>query len=125
MGSIKAARGAASKLTYDAAAKTWTSVAGLVYGQGSIHGNRVLHVLAHTVPDPSKAAHSVFSVARNELIALIDEAWLARVGLGTLQSNGNRFWVVNMGRQVGTAGETSIKIVVKDGTTDVITAYPI
>ena len=115
---------AAGRLTYNAVTKSWTSPGGLVYGQGSAQGNRVLHVLEHTVPNTSKPVHTVFNVERTQVIGLIDEAWGARVGAGTLQSNGNRVWNVDMGRQVGTAGETSIQIVVRDGTNQIITAYP-
>ena len=57
------------------------------------------------------------------MIGLVDGAWAARVGSGTLQANGNRVWVVDKGRQVGTVGQTSIQIVVRDGTTQVITAF--
>ena len=114
----------AGKLTYDAAAKTWTSPGGLVYGQGSAHGNRVLHVMDHTVANASKPVHSVFSAPRNQVIGLVDEAWAARSGAGTLQANGNRVWTVDMGRQVGTGGQTSVQIVVRDGTTEIITAFP-
>jgi filamentous hemagglutinin family protein len=114
----------AGRLTYDAVSDSWTSPGGLVYGQGSAHGNRVLHVLDHTIPNPSKPVHSVFNVDRTQVIGLVDEAWAAKVGPGTLQANGNRVWVVDMGRQVGTGGQTSIQIVVRDGTTQVITAFP-
>jgi len=48
------------KLAYNAASKTWTSPAGLVYGHGSVHGNRVKHVLDHLVPNPSKPTHLIF-----------------------------------------------------------------
>ncbi|HVK54180.1 MAG TPA: hypothetical protein VM532_04030 [Burkholderiales bacterium] len=114
----------AGRLTYEAASQSWTSPGGLIYGQGSAHGNRVLHVLDHTVPNPSKPVHSVFNVDRSQVIGLVDEAWAARVGSGTLQANGNRVWVVGMGRQVGTGGQTAIQIVVRDGTKQVITAFP-
>lgn len=111
-------------LAFDAANRTWTSPAGLVYEQGSAHGNRVLHVLDHAVPNPSKPVHSVFNVSRSEVLGLLDEAWLARAGPGTVQKNGNRVWVVEMGRQVGTSGQTAIQIVVRDGTSRIVTAYP-
>lgn len=84
----------------------------------------MLHVLDHTVPNPSKPVHSLFSVDRKHVIGLVDQAWASRVGPGTLQANGNRVWVVDMGRQVGTSGQASIQIVVRDGTTQVITAFP-
>jgi RHS repeat-associated protein len=114
----------AGKLAYDAANKTWTSPGGLVYGQGSAQGNRVLHILDHTVANPAKPVHSIFSVPRNQVIGLVDEAWAARSGQGVPQANGNRVWTVGMGRQVGTGGQTAIQIVVRDGTTEIITAFP-
>jgi hypothetical protein len=33
-------------------------------------------------------------------------------------------YVVSMGRTIGTAGETNIKIIVRPGTNQIITAYP-
>lgn len=77
--------------TYNAANKSWTSPAGLVYELGSEQGNRVQHVLTHTVADPSKPVHTVFNVERNKILGLVDEAWTQRVGTGALQGNGNRY----------------------------------
>jgi Mg-chelatase subunit ChlD len=114
------------KLTYDFVSKTWTSSSGLIYGQGSVHGNRVKHVLAHTVADPSKPRHSVFNVAQDRLLNLIDEAWNARSGVTPiLQRNGNEVYNIPMGRVVGTQGETSIRIVVKKDTSEIITSFPV
>jgi hypothetical protein len=102
----------------------WRSTAGLIYGQGSVHGNRVQHVLAHAVPDPSKINHSVFVGSRTNLLSLIDEAWTAR-GAGVVQGNGNILYHVPLGRQVGTRGQTAIDIVIKKGTTsELVTAFP-
>jgi hypothetical protein len=117
--------GNAGKLAFDPATQSWKSTGGLVYGQGSAQGNRVLHVLEHLSPDPSKPLHTVFNVERNQLIGLLDEAWAARQGTGVLQANGNRVFEIPMGRAVGPGGETTISIIVRDGTTNVITAYPI
>ena len=110
------------KLVFNPTTKSWTSPGGLVYGQGSKHGNRVRHVLDHLVPNASKAKHSVFNVERNKLIGLLDDAWAKR-GTGVLQGN-RRVFEIDMGRVIGTNGERHIRLVVTDGTTDVITAFP-
>jgi filamentous hemagglutinin len=97
-----------------------------VYEQGSAQGNRVLHVLEHPSPNAAKPLHTLFNVDRTQLVGLIDEAWAARQGAGVLQANGgNRVFDVAMVRAVEAGGETTIQIVVRDGTTKVITAYPV
>ncbi|MCG8117523.1 MAG: pretoxin, partial [Candidatus Thiodiazotropha endolucinida] len=68
--------------------------------------------------------HSVFNVDRKEVLGLVDEAWRSRDGPGTLGTNGNRVWTIDMKRVIGTRGERSIRLVIKDGTLNVITAYP-
>jgi filamentous hemagglutinin len=109
------------KLVFDAGSNTWKSPAGLIYGQGSKQGNRVKHVLEHLVPDPSKAKHSIFNVDRTKVIGLIDEGWSKR-GAHVVGDPGA--YVVDMGRVIGTAGETHLRIIVRPGTTEVISAYP-
>lgn len=111
----------AVELAFDKSTRTWTTPAGLDYGPGSVHGNRVKHVLDHAVPNPNKTTHSVFNVDRKEVLGLVDEAWLAR---SKPLPNDPGAYVVPMGRTVGTAGETNIKIIVRPGTTKIITAYP-
>ena len=111
----------AVELTFDKSTQTWTTPGGLDYGQGSIHGNRVQHVLDHTLLNPSKTTHSVFNVDRKEVLRLIDEAWLAK---GNPLPNDQGTYIVPMGRTVGTAGESSIKIIVRPGTNKIITAFP-
>ncbi|WP_229803904.1 DUF637 domain-containing protein, partial [Halomonas qijiaojingensis] len=111
-----------TRLTYDAASQSWTSPAGLIYGQGSKHGNRVKHVLDHAAPNPNKRTHSVFNVDRNEILGVVDEAWTKR---GSPLPNDPGAFIVPMGRVVGTAGETSVKIVVRPNTNEVITAFPV
>jgi hypothetical protein len=101
---------------------TWESAAGLVYGPDKIFGNRVQHVLAHTVPAASKSAHTMFSVPRAEVLELVDEAWKLRGA--SLPGNPGAF-VVPMDRTVGTAGETALKIIVRPGTNQIVTAYPV
>jgi hypothetical protein len=101
---------------------TWQSSGGLVYGPDKVFGNRVHHVLAHAIPDPSKPMHSVFNVERRKILALVDEAWGMR---GASISGDPGAFVIRMGRTVGTAGESAVKIIVRPGTNQIITAYPV
>lgn len=115
-----------SKITYDISTRTWTSNAGLIYGQGSVHGDRVRHVLAHATPDPSKPHHSVFNVVEDNILDLVDDAWRSRSTVTPIvQPNGNAVYNIPMGKVVGTQGETKIRIVVKNGTSEIITAFPV
>ncbi|WP_052265455.1 hypothetical protein [Ruegeria sp. ANG-R] len=100
------------------------SPSGLQYGADPKFGNRVDHVLDHTAPNPSKPVHSVFNAQGDDALRIVDDAWVNRTGPGTLQSNGNRTWTVDLGRPIGTNGQTSIQIVVRDGTNEIITAFP-
>ena len=102
---------------------TWTSKAGLEYGQGSVDGNRVEHVLQHTVPNVQKAKHTVFNVDKSDVFDLIDEAWTSR-GSGVLQANGNVCYDVDMGRVIGTDGETVIRIITDGFSNQIVTAFP-
>ncbi|PTT88188.1 hypothetical protein DBR42_10270, partial [Pelomonas sp. HMWF004] len=111
-----------AELTFDKATRTWTTPAGIDYGPGSVDGNRVKHVLEHAEPNPNKTTHTVFNVERKEVLGLVDEAWLAK---SNPLPNDPGAYVVPMGRVIGTAGETSIKIIVRPGTNKIITAYPI
>ncbi len=103
---------------------SWTSNKGLVYGQGSKDGNRVKHVLQHTVPNASKPLHTVYNVDKSEVIGLIDEAWVNK-GQGILQSNGNALYDINMGKIIGTNGEDTIRIITKGYSNNIITAFPL
>ena len=100
------------------------SPSGLQYGADPKFGNRVDNVLDHTAPNPSKPVHSVFNARGDDALRIVDDAWVNRTGLGTLQSNGNRTWTVDLGRSIGTNGQTSVQIVVRDGTNEIITAFP-
>ena len=103
---------------------TWTSNSGLIYDQGSKEGNRVLHVLEHTKPNPNKPVHTVFNVDKSNVIGLVDEAWNSR-GVGNLASNGYVTYNIDMGKTIGTNGETFMRIVTNGYTNKLISAYPI
>jgi len=104
----------------------WKSSSGLIYDQGSKEGNRVLHVLQHTKPDITKSKHTVFNVGKDKLLSLIDEAWDMRGKVNSVvQKNGNEVFDIPMSREIGTNGETKIRIVVEKGTSNIVTSYPI
>ncbi|MDQ3623770.1 MAG: hypothetical protein M3463_14985 [Verrucomicrobiota bacterium] len=96
-----------------AGGKAWRSPAGLVYDVGSQHEHHVLHVFAHTVPDPSKPIHTVFSVPREEILPLIDQAWLQRGAHTVHPSSGNWNYRVDMGFPIGNGGEHYLLIAVE------------
>ena len=53
---------------------------------------------------------------------MVDEAWAKR---GQSLANGPGAYVIPMGRAIGSAGETNIKIITRPGTNEVIAAYPV
>ena len=83
------------------------SASGLVFKLGSKEGNSLSHVLSYTVDNVKKADHGIFSVG-DDLISLDNARDVAKQGgdnvIRTVQENGNISYVVDMGRQVGTAG---------------------
>ena len=103
---------------------SWTSNKGLVYGQGSKDGNRVKHVLQHTVQNDSKPLHTVYNVDKSEVIGLIDEAW-SKKGQSILQPNGNVLYDINMEKIIGINGEDTIRIITKGYSNNIITAFPL
>ncbi|RNB70857.1 hypothetical protein EDM52_16540 [Brevibacillus invocatus] len=104
----------------------WQSSQGLIYEQGSIHGNRIQHVLAHAGPDPTKPLHTVFNVAKNDILPLVDEAWSLRGSVTPfVQNNGREVFNIPMGRVIGTNGEQIIRIVVEHGTSKIVSAFPV
>uniref|UniRef100_UPI00146AE6BD RHS repeat-associated core domain-containing protein n=1 Tax=Uliginosibacterium gangwonense TaxID=392736 RepID=UPI00146AE6BD len=110
------------KLGYDKSTGSWVTPNGLSYGQGSQHGNRVKHVLEHESPNPNKPNHSVFCPAKKgSSLDVVDEAWAKR---GQPEANDPGAYVVPMGRAIGTAGETNVRIITRPGTNEIISAYP-
>jgi hypothetical protein len=100
----------------------WTSPGGLEYETGSPQGNRVMHIFEHLAEDPDKDTHSVFNVdTSQEALDMVDEAWGMH---GEPEADDPAAYVVNMGRDVGTRGETNLRIIVRPGTNRIITAYP-
>jgi len=105
---------------------SWTSPGGVRYGRdpNPLFGNRFAHVSDHLGPTnvPGKPTHSIFNVDSAHILDLIDEAWANR---GTATASGpNDVYDVNMGTQIGTNGEQTIRLVFSSGTNNIVSAYP-
>jgi filamentous hemagglutinin len=118
-------------LRFDSKLNGWISKEGLFYsakrknverGGKLIPQNKVEHVLDHTIERPGRENHTIFSVERGEVISLIDEAWARR---GSPVQGDTWRWEVEMGRPIGTNGETVLRLIVNPQTKAVNTAYPI
>ena len=113
-----------SWMRYDAPSGKFVTPAGLrypTYSDGSYRGAGMPHVIRHTMPS-RKEHHTVFRAPAHQIPPLLDEAWKRRK---TQPEGDPRAYVVDMGREVGTKGETHVKIVMrKEGGTEVLTAYP-
>jgi RHS repeat-associated protein len=109
-------------LRFNHTASKWVSPSGLIYGMRRDGTNAITHVLEHLLPNSAKANHTIFNVSRSELLPLLDEAWAKR-GSAVLH-NGLDTYVVEMGRVIGTNGETRIRFVMLQGSNELITAYP-
>jgi hypothetical protein len=104
--------------------EAWESPAGVRYNQDDpSFNNRLEHVESHLVPDTSKKQHTVFSVTKQELPRLIDEAWTRRSDPKEGNTK-NLVYEVDMGRPIGTDGETAIVIIVRPDRKSIVTAFP-
>jgi len=104
---------------------TWTSSAGLVYKSSKNLPNRINHVLSHAKADPTKTTHSVFSVPEDQILDLVDEAWRNKGNPQANPKGKGDMYIINMGKIIGTKGETKIQINTFQGTSEVISAYPV
>jgi hypothetical protein len=116
----------------------WESTAGLRYGPDPNYGNRIQHVLRHTVNDLTRATHGVFTGGRSEVLALVDEAYTLAQQIGTnvetIVNGARTVYIVDMGRQIGyVGGQTGAAagypaanhlLLVVEGGSNVISAYP-
>lgn len=126
-GTAPANDGANSWMKFDPISRKFISPAGLRYPLLKVAGydkDGMPHVLRHTAPR-DKDNHTIFLAKAHEIPLLLDEAWKRP----KMQREDKQAYVVDMGRPVGTKGETHVKIVItkggtKEGTNDVLTAYP-
>ncbi len=114
------------------------SASGLIYKLGGQYGNRLTKMIEHhTVNNLTRDFHGIWNknMSNGDIVETVDNAWnyVKKNNIqGTLQSNGNRVYDVPMAGQVGTQGGklgnggalNNVRIIVKDGTSEVITAFP-
>ena len=61
---------------------------------------------------------------KTKILSLIDEGWINK-GIGVLQANGRVCYLIDMGKVIGTNGETILKIVTDGYTNELVTAFPV
>lgn len=118
---------------------TWESPAGLRYAGRDPQGKtRVEHVLRHAKDDPRRSgSHGVFTGGDSAVFPLLDEAWLLskKHAIRPVSQGDSNAYTIPMGRKIGYLGGSSgvsqrnppltkVFIVVKRGTSNVVTAYP-
>ncbi|QDU39246.1 hypothetical protein Mal4_35830 [Maioricimonas rarisocia] len=115
------------------------SPAGLLYERGSAEGHRLDHVLRHAEDMPARPIHGVFDGGREEIVAVIDEAWEKTRTRGppavvTEQEGDRTIHTVDLERRIGYVGGRAgqrqghpparhLKLVLEERS--VITAYPL
>lgn len=114
------------------------SAAGLRYVPGSADDHRLKHVMQHARDDSTKPVHGVFDGERDQILAVIDEAYLKakKGGRDVRRENQNDrlVYTVNLGRRIGYTGGSEgerkgnpacrcVRIVLEDENI-VISAYP-
>lgn len=114
------------------------STAGLLYVPGGAEGHRLKHVMQHAKDNPSKPVHGVFDGDRDDILAVIDEAFMkAKKGGSDVRSekqNGRRIFTVNLRRRIGQVGggegerqghpDCRFVRIVLENENEVISAYP-
>ena len=114
------------------------STAGLLYVKGSADGHRLKHVMKHARDDLSKPKHGVFEGDRDQILAVIDEAFektkKSSKDVRKSEQGERTVYIVNLGRKIGYVGGSSgersgnpdcryVQLVLEDENV-VITAYP-
>jgi hypothetical protein len=116
------------------------STAGLTYVPSQTDGHRVRHVMMHAKDDPSKKIHGVFDGDQEQILAVIDDAFLksqefpADRDVRIEKQNQRRVITVRMNRRIGYVGgqdgkrqrypECRFLRLVLESDDVVVTAYP-
>jgi hypothetical protein len=99
---------------------------------------RLEHVMKHTEDAPRRPKHGVFDLGKAEVIELMDEVW-SKIKSGELKGGGERggktVYTYRTGRPIGYLGGRegkrkgnpklkSVRMVIKNGTSEVVTFFP-
>ncbi|MBM7846489.1 polymorphic toxin-type HINT domain-containing protein [Herpetosiphon giganteus] len=130
--------GQAGILVHNVGCNHFRTKSGLLLDESAKHGNFLRHTWDHLdewerIVDPAtkkvtkvKKTHTVFDVENSAyLYDLLDEGFriLKEQGITAIPGDPGAF-LVPMGRAIGTNGETYMKMIFKQGTDVLITAYP-
>ncbi len=115
---------------------SYRSPGGLSYGTDLSFGNRAAHVLDHLEESAEKASQGVFTVSRDEVFPLLDEAWATAsqdLERYHAEDQGKRqAYEIPMGRTIGYVGGqegsqarvSTLRLVLEQGGS-VVTAFPV
>ncbi|HPL15182.1 MAG TPA: hypothetical protein PL180_00700 [Spirochaetota bacterium] len=116
----------------------WKTKSGLlIAGRDPDGRTRLDHIMRHASDIPGRPKHGVFSVTKAGVIDLMDEAW-KKIKAGAVpekERGGKIAYTVGMGRPIGYLGGrkgrergnpklASVRMVIKKGTTAVVTFFP-
>jgi hypothetical protein len=122
----------------EVANNVFESTAGLIYEPGSADGHRLRHVMEHAKDNLQKPIHGVFDGDRDEILAMIDEAYMkAKKGGSDVRSerqNNRQVYTVNLKRRIGQMGGSEgerkgnpecryLRMVLENGN-EIVSAYP-
>ncbi len=118
---------------------SWKTRGGLVIkGRDPAGITRLEHIMRHSVNIEKRKKHGVFSIGKPEIIDLMDRTW-TEIKSGRINGNsrgGRTAYTYRTGAVVGYMGGRagkgggrqnlkSVRIVIKDGTPEVVTFFPI
>ena len=118
---------------------SWKTRGGMILaGRGSGKKSRLDHIMRHTVDIPGRARHGVFSLSKAAVIELLDESW-GKVRAGSIpgrERGGKIAYTIRFGKDIGYMGGKegknrgnpklrSIRLVIKKGTAEVVTFFPL
>ena len=94
----------------------WRSPKGIIYATGTDEGHRISHLFSHTIPNyKGKPLHSVFDGKREEILPLIDEAYIVPRSQWVQVYNPDGTPIPNafkipLGRKIGTNNEEHLML---------------